>query len=51
MSGMSGINRNHIGSKGAAAVAHAIQHNKVLYQLFLSENGFGAEGLLDSYSF
>ena len=45
LSGMSGINRNHIGAKGAPALAQALRINKVLNRLYLSENGFGAEGI------
>eukprot|EP01116_Phalansterium_solitarium_P011603 TRINITY_DN27338_c0_g1_i1.p1 TRINITY_DN27338_c0_g1~~TRINITY_DN27338_c0_g1_i1.p1 ORF type:complete len:632 (+),score=262.65 TRINITY_DN27338_c0_g1_i1:103-1998(+) len=44
LSGMSGINRNHIGTAGAHAVADATRVNVVLKKIALRENGFGADG-------
>jgi Ran GTPase-activating protein (RanGAP) involved in mRNA processing and transport len=45
LSGMSGINRNHIGVRGAQAVAAMLQRNQVIWKLCLQENGLGAEGV------
>jgi Ran GTPase-activating protein (RanGAP) involved in mRNA processing and transport len=44
LSGMSGINRNHIGKPGAEAVSHMLVANRTLRHLSLRENGFGGEG-------
>lgn len=44
LSGMSGINRNHIGLPGAEAIAQTLEANKVLEKLYIRENGFGPEG-------
>ena len=45
LSGMSGINRNHIGKPGAEAVSHMLVANRTLRHLSLRENGFGTEGI------
>lgn len=45
LSGMSGINRNHIGVKGCTALADCLRCNEVLVSLNLDENGIGLEGL------
>lgn len=42
---MRGINRNHIGSRCADAVARVLQSNRVLHRLYLSENGLSPEGV------
>eukprot|EP01112_Ceratiomyxa_fruticulosa_P022789 TRINITY_DN8463_c0_g1_i2.p1 TRINITY_DN8463_c0_g1~~TRINITY_DN8463_c0_g1_i2.p1 ORF type:complete len:630 (-),score=129.55 TRINITY_DN8463_c0_g1_i2:117-2006(-) len=45
LSGMSGVNRNHIGIKGAEYIGVMLSQNQVLNRLYLSENGFGVEGV------
>lgn len=45
LSGMSGINRNRIGQRGAAAIAQMLAANQVLWRLCLQENGLGVEGI------
>ncbi len=45
LSGLSGINRNHIGIKGAAALSSMLQVNRVLCQINLGSNGMGADGI------
>jgi len=45
MSGISGINRNHLGTKGAHALSHCLQMNNVLCILNLGSNGMGKEGI------
>ncbi|PRP82693.1 hypothetical protein PROFUN_10057 [Planoprotostelium fungivorum] len=44
LSGMSGVNRNHIGRSGAEMLKEALKKNRTLEQLMLRENGFGSEG-------
>lgn len=41
----SGINRNHLGSRGASALGTMLKANSVLCTLSISSNGLGAEGV------
>lgn len=41
----SGINRNHLGSRGASALGTMLKANGVLCTLSISSNGLGAEGM------
>eukprot|EP00668_Euglena_longa_P012030 GGOE01014454.1.p1 GENE.GGOE01014454.1~~GGOE01014454.1.p1 ORF type:complete len:789 (-),score=351.19 GGOE01014454.1:393-2705(-) len=45
LSGISGINRNHLGTKGAMALSNALKVNRVLCILNLGSNGLGKEGM------
>eukprot|EP01012_Entosiphon_sulcatum_P025573 TRINITY_DN30914_c0_g1_i1.p1 TRINITY_DN30914_c0_g1~~TRINITY_DN30914_c0_g1_i1.p1 ORF type:complete len:735 (+),score=211.41 TRINITY_DN30914_c0_g1_i1:67-2271(+) len=45
LSGISGINRNHLGTKGAQALSNCLQVNNVLCILNLGSNGLGKEGM------
>lgn len=45
LSGVSGVNRNHIGLKGCKALGEALQSNPVLNAVNLEENGIGLLGL------
>ncbi|KAL0491261.1 hypothetical protein AKO1_009979 [Acrasis kona] len=45
LSGLSGINRNHIGIKGAVSLCSMLQVNRVLSQINLGSNGMGADGI------
>lgn len=45
LGGMSGVNRNHLGSKGAGALGVMLSKNRVLHTLNLGSNGIGAEGV------
>eukprot|EP01064_Diplonema_japonicum_P015340 TRINITY_DN23056_c0_g1_i1.p1 TRINITY_DN23056_c0_g1~~TRINITY_DN23056_c0_g1_i1.p1 ORF type:complete len:754 (+),score=213.76 TRINITY_DN23056_c0_g1_i1:49-2310(+) len=46
LSGLSGINRNHLGSTGAKAFGAALAVNETLAILSLGANGLGNEGLM-----
>jgi Ran GTPase-activating protein (RanGAP) involved in mRNA processing and transport len=41
----SGINRNHLGSRGATALGKMLKVNSVLCMLSVSSNGLGADGM------
>jgi Ran GTPase-activating protein (RanGAP) involved in mRNA processing and transport len=45
LSGLNGVNRNHIGQKGCRALADALRFNPVLVSLNIDENGIGPYGL------
>eukprot|EP00758_Cryptobia_borreli_P003974 Tbor_TRINITY_DN409_c0_g1::TRINITY_DN409_c0_g1_i1::g.3165::m.3165 len=45
LGGLCGINRNHLGSRGAAAIGEMLMKNQVLYSLNMSSNGIGLEGV------
>jgi Ran GTPase-activating protein (RanGAP) involved in mRNA processing and transport len=45
LGGHGGINRNHIGTEGAAALGDALRVNAVLCSLSVSSNGLGSEGM------
>lgn len=45
LGGISGINRNHLGSHGAAALGQMLALNPVLAYLNVSSNGLGADGI------
>ena len=45
LSGLSGINRNHLGVNGARALGRALAVNSTLASLHLGANGLGNEGL------
>jgi len=45
LSGLSGINRNHLGTQGARAFGQALASNRTLAILNLGANGLGNEGL------
>src|SRR5690606_5437942 len=45
LSGLSGINRNHIGVRGASMLSKLLSVNRILYDLNLGSNGLGVEGI------
>eukprot|EP01002_Notosolenus_urceolatus_P003979 NODE_204_length_2484_cov_82.404517_g157_i0.p1 GENE.NODE_204_length_2484_cov_82.404517_g157_i0~~NODE_204_length_2484_cov_82.404517_g157_i0.p1 ORF type:complete len:783 (+),score=238.50 NODE_204_length_2484_cov_82.404517_g157_i0:208-2349(+) len=44
-SGVTGVNRNHLGTKGAAAFGKVLRANRILSILNLGANGLGKEGM------
>ena len=45
LSGISGVNRNHIGTKGCRALCEVLHSNPCLVSLNVDENGFGPIGV------
>lgn len=44
LGGIRGVNRNHVGARGAEALGNMLMANAVLHTLDLSSNGLGIEG-------
>lgn len=44
LSGISGINRNHLGVQGCTAMSEMLKQNRTIYALDISSNGIGPDG-------